>query len=123
MNTLKEYISALDAGQKVKTVIMGGLGRRYELAIQSLFIKAARTLADKEPPDDPMFGKMVVKAIDKVVDNNDYGHTGAMVGSAKNILAVMWSNGPDKAIDMMKDKDRIIDIWLEDDKLMTSYDK
>jgi len=47
---LKTWISDFDNGQRVKSVIMGGLGGGYEEAIQSCAIETMRLLCSKKIP-------------------------------------------------------------------------
>lgn len=112
--TIKEWLDNFDSGKKVKTVSMGGLGKGYEEAIQSLAVEIMRSLPEERPDDDKKYEEIMRKARDGSADKLDkiFGFSGAQVGAATNIAAVYWKKGPDEAIKMMEkmDASRIFEI-------------
>jgi len=120
-NNLKEFIEAYDNGEQLKSVEMGGISVGYEIAIQDLAIETMRKLQMITiPEDDKDFSDVVTLMTDNTAKELSFhGFSGAQVGAAKNIVAVLWRQTPKKGIEMMESKDpsRIIIIQKIEDKL------
>lgn len=118
MNTeLMKYVESFDNGEKVRTVIMGGIVEGYEVAIQELAIEIMRTLMLTPVPGDDKFSATVSMAETSASMNLDkkHGFSGAQVGAAKNLAAIFWRKTPSVALAEMEsiDNDRIILMWKD----------
>ena len=110
MTTAKEWIEALDKGEVIESVTMGGISEGYEKAIQSLSVEIVRNLiAHDVPKEDDRFKALVGLTKERAVDILDgiHGFSGAQVGAATNLAAIVWRRGPESFQDV---KDRIIKI-------------
>jgi hypothetical protein len=110
---LKKWLDALDAGEPVESVEIGGFGAGYEGAIQSLAVAIMRDLVNLEQLDwaDLDKVKSVIELIrDEKVSLLDGIHrfSGAQVGAAGQLAYLFWRFGPEKRNDV---PDRIIKIW------------
>lgn len=106
--TLKELIDRYDNGIPIETVEMGGIGERYELAIQELAIEIMRNLKNRKPSTDsgdniPTVNIFTMKAVESMKQH--YGFSGAQVGAAKNLASIYWIKGYVKSLNEMKKKD------------------
>ena len=110
--TIDDALALWDSDQTVFTVEMGGLGPGYEMAIQSLMFELAREFRKFDPwPDD---WEEVNKIADPIVDRCNKepwgGFSGAQVGAAKNLAAIVCRKGYRVAINDDKVRDRHIQV-------------
>jgi len=108
MNTIKEWLQNYDNKEEVKSVEMGGIVVRYELAIQELAIEIMRNLSEKEVPENMNDFKSLIQSVtDMSVDKLDkeHGFSGAQVGAAQNIAAVFFRKTPAGGLKQMEEID------------------
>ena len=112
-------LRAWDAGRRVYTVEMGGLGEDYEMAIQGLAFELIRALLPKKlepfPTEIPEVRKKTLNILmDKVVTRCDKkpwgGFSGAQVCVAKNIACMYIRHGYRKALSKEKVSGRILKV-------------
>lgn len=112
---LKQYIADYDSGKPMETVSMGGISEGYEIAIQMWAIEILRILQHVAvPKDKDVFGNLINVVADVALEplNVIYGYTGAQAGAAKNMAAVFWRQGPENALQMMRNEDPKRMIWI-----------
>lgn len=110
----EELLSRWDEGRAVHTISMGGLGPGYEQVIHLLAFEMLRYLLKHKPDpetwQEPGVWEELRTDIDKSVEwaSEKLGCSGSQYGAAMNIATVFYRNGPVKAMEMMKDKERHI---------------
>lgn len=110
MKTAQEWIAAFDRGEVIESVSMGGMGDGYESAIQSCAVEIVRRLCPHTVPKErEQFTKLVNLSESEAVALLDatHGFSGAQVGAAKNLSAIIWRRGLDSFKEV---SDRIIKI-------------
>lgn len=116
--TAAEALAKWDAGESVFSVEMGGLGPCYEMAIQGLAFELIRVFLNvnwDEYADEESW-KRLEPIIDDVVHRcNDRpwgGFSGAQVGAAQNLAAIVCRQGYRMAL--RKVADRLIQVNKHD---------
>ena len=114
-DTAAEWLRRWDAGQTVWSVSMGGMGPGYEDCIQNLTVETLRYFINNQvnlETEDAEQRELIKKGMDGVADELDkkYGFSGAQVGAARNLAAVIYRRGPADAFADPQIKDRLIQI-------------
>jgi hypothetical protein len=115
-----EFIKKFDDGEGVPSIVMGGLSRGYEFAIQKGAIEVLRSAVDKQyklEEDDDKQTKFKEICNDKIkeIDKELGGLSGAMFG-ALQWLSFQWIiHGIDWIIEKAKDDDesRLIEVFSD----------
>jgi len=115
-----EFIKKYDDGEGVPSIVMGGLGRDYEFAIQKGAIEVLRSAVDKQyklEEDDKIQTKFKEICNDKIkeIDAELGGLSGAMFW-ALQWLSFQWiTNGIDCIIEKVKEDDesRLIEVFSD----------
>lgn len=119
---VKEFIKKFDDGEGVPSIVMGGLGRGYEFAIQKGAIEVLRSAVDKQynlEDDDEKQTKFKEICNDKIkeIDDELGGLSGAMFG-ALQWLSFQWATkGIDWIIEKIKEdgdsESRLIEVFSD----------
>ncbi len=117
---VREFIKKFDDGDGVPSIVMGGLGRDYEFAIQKGAIEVLRSAVDKQyklEEDDDKQTKFKKICNDKIkeIDDELGGLSGAMF-SALQWLSFQWiTHGIDLVIEKAKvdDESRLIEVFSD----------
>lgn len=111
---IRKWLSDYEDGIEIESVDMGGMGDRYESAIQECAIETMRNLPNDVPEDTDQFSNAIKLSSDYAVKilNGFHGFSGAQVGAAGNMAAVFFRKTPEKALESMRNSDphRIIKI-------------
>jgi len=110
-NGIVKWLDQYDSGIIVETASMGGMGDGYELAIQECAIETMRNLKHIELPEsDEEFSDLVKEASKQAADKLDgfHGFSGSQVGASRNLAAIFWRQTPEKALETLPDKERIL---------------
>lgn len=116
--TVEEALKMWDGNKPVFSIEMGGLGPGYEMAIQGLAFECMREIRGFAKWDDKGELDKVNKMLDEVVHRfNDEpwgGFSGAQVGAAKNLAAMVCRNGYRAALNQEVAKYRRIQVNKRD---------
>lgn len=117
MNDTEKFLADWDVGRPVTTVSMGGLSDGYEQCIHIMAMEYLRALIDWNEeywnlPDieaETLWNRIERAAEDEWEKQGligQYGPSGAQVGAAKNLAAIIFRKGYDVALadDAIKDR-------------------
>lgn len=112
--TVEEALKIWDSGESLFSVEMGGLGPGYEMAIQGLAFEMMRELKDFKSWEDKKARKKVQKNLDDVAHKlhaEPWGRfSGAQVGAAQGLAAMVCRQGYRVALRKPEVKDRLIQV-------------
>jgi hypothetical protein len=112
--TVNEALAIWDSGESVFSVEMGGIGPGYEMAIQGLAFELMRLYKDVdwtvEPPSIPDDEDII-----HACDSFQWGcFSGAQVGAARNLAAMVCRHGYRNALRNPVVSDRLIQVCKKD---------
>ena len=112
-DSCEEWLQRWDDGKTVWSVSMGGMGPGYEDCIQNLAVETLRYFVENKvnlQTEDTVERDAITKGMDAVTDRLDkkYGFSGAQVGAARNLAAVVYRRGPKDAFSDPVVKGRLI---------------
>ena len=107
-----------DDGLSLFSVEMGGMGPGYEMAIQGLAFELMRAWKNHEWTDDKKQLEFLNALGDPIISKCDKkpwgGFSGAQVGAAKSLAAIVCKRGYRKALRDEEIKDRLIQVCKRD---------
>ena len=119
-------VSAYNNGDIVESVEMGGMGDGYEGAIQTVGFAIMEYLCPISVPakaekHNAIVDEVTIKAMASVPD---MGYSGAQVGAAQNMAAVLWRWGVSEGMAKARKADpkRIIRVKKDGEKAVIYHD-
>lgn len=105
--TAEEALKCWDAGDRLWTIEMGGLGPGYEQCIHILVFEIIRDTLAKRTKSGPKWGEEAISRL-----NPKLGFSGAQVGAAKSLAHLAVEKGWAKMVDSFR-PDRTIQVCRE----------
>ena len=111
-----DWLKRWDEGKTVWSIEMGGLGPAYEQCIHMTCAELVRQLIDRkidfETNDDLLKEqwKAIDEALFQIPEISALGLSGAQVGAAKNLAAMIYRHGPRAVMKDERVKDRHIQV-------------
>ena len=113
-------VAAYNNGDIVESVEMGGMGDGYEAAIQTVGFAIMESLCSISVPAKVERHNAVVEkaSIKAMASIPDMGYSGAQVGAAQNMAAVLWRYGVSEGMNKARKDcpERIIRVRKEGEK-------
>ena len=115
----EDFLKSYDEGKGVPSIVVGGLGKGYEFAIQKGAIEVLRSAIEhkysleNDDEKQTQFKKICNDKI-KEIDDELGGLSGAMFGALQWLSFYWYTNGIDCLIEATKEKgetDRLIEVF------------